>query len=137
MDEIHDQLNFINFTALTTRITESEDTRRVAQLTQTDEFEEDGELEELTDRLGKRAQFEVGQTQLPRTAFPGLLDAAEGLFFKRPFEMPLWHTRRSVNITGAYPLCRFSNALPSPYRTRELSKFRMTSVSSRPYVQRS
>ena len=49
MDEIHDQLNFINFTALTTRITESEDTRRVAQLTQTDEWEEDGELERLID----------------------------------------------------------------------------------------
>ena len=49
MDEIHDQLNFINFTALTTRITESEDTRRVAQLTQTDEWEEEGELERLID----------------------------------------------------------------------------------------
>ena len=49
MDEIHDQLNFINFTALTTRITELEDTRRVAQLTQTDEWEEEGELERLID----------------------------------------------------------------------------------------
>jgi hypothetical protein len=42
MDEIRNQLNVINFTALTGRIMELEDTRRVAQLTQTDEFEEDG-----------------------------------------------------------------------------------------------
>jgi hypothetical protein len=49
MNEIHNQLTFVNFTALTTRITELEDTRRVAQLTQTDEWEEDGELERLID----------------------------------------------------------------------------------------
>jgi hypothetical protein len=44
MDEMHTQLNFVNVTDLTKRITELEDTKRVAQLTQTDEFEEDGEL---------------------------------------------------------------------------------------------
>jgi hypothetical protein len=49
MDEIHNQLTFINFTALTKRIAELQDTRRVAQLTQADEFEEDGELERLID----------------------------------------------------------------------------------------
>jgi hypothetical protein len=49
MNEIHNQLTFVNFTALTTRITELEDTRRVAELTQTDEWEEDGELERLID----------------------------------------------------------------------------------------
>jgi hypothetical protein len=49
MDEMHNQANFINFTDLTKRITELEDTKRVAQLTQTDEWEEDGELEQLTD----------------------------------------------------------------------------------------
>ena len=49
MDEIHNQLNFINFTDLTKRIAELEDTKRVAQLTQTDEWEEDGELERLID----------------------------------------------------------------------------------------
>jgi hypothetical protein len=49
MNEIHNQLTFVNFTALTARITELEDTRRVAELTQTDEWEEDGELERLID----------------------------------------------------------------------------------------
>jgi hypothetical protein len=49
MNEIRNQLTFINFTALAARITELEDARRVAQLTQTDEWEEDGELERLLD----------------------------------------------------------------------------------------
>ena len=53
MNEIHSQLTFIDFIALTTRITELEDTRRVAQLTQTDEWEEDGELERLIDLRDK------------------------------------------------------------------------------------
>jgi hypothetical protein len=57
MDEIHNQLNFINFTDLTKRIAELEDTKRVAQLTQTDEFEEDGELEELTDLRDQLARI--------------------------------------------------------------------------------
>ena len=53
------------------------------------------ELGELADRLGKRAQFEVGQEELPRTVFLSLHDAVEGYrvapLFK-PFKRPLWHT---------------------------------------------
>jgi hypothetical protein len=68
------------------------------------------ELGELVDRLGQPAQFEVGQKQLPGTAFPDLLDAAQGFrcrvgLFKRPY----WHTSRNVEIIDALLLCRFSN----------------------------
>ena len=72
---------------------------------------------ELADRLGQRAQLEVGQIQHPRTEFPGLLDAAQGFFrrrvarelFKRPFKGPFRHTRRNVKITDALLLlCRMS-----------------------------
>ncbi|MBV9747727.1 MAG: hypothetical protein JO157_02820 [Acetobacteraceae bacterium] len=49
MDEIRDQLSFIDFTALTRRLVELEAARKVAQWTQTDEWEEDGELERLID----------------------------------------------------------------------------------------
>jgi hypothetical protein len=54
-----------------------------------------------------------------RTAFPDLLDAAQGFFrrrvarklFRKPLKGPFRHARSNVEITGAQLLCRFSNAV--------------------------
>jgi hypothetical protein len=69
------------------------------------------ELGELADRLWQRAQVEIDQIQFPRTAFPGLLDAAQGFFHRwiaRDFcGRPFLHTRCNLETTRSALLCRF------------------------------